>query len=100
MRFKRIWESQVAAKTSSVGNWTWLQSSHLFWDPQAGWLRRQRPVPGSPGVEADATSHHRCPKTCGVWSAQLLQEDNTHIKLTLRGTVKGSKQPPILLVVS
>lgn len=57
-------------------------------------------MPGSSGLEVGATSHHKCPKTCGVWSAQLLQKDNIHIKLTLRGTVKGSKQPPILLVVS
>lgn len=57
-------------------------------------------MPGSPGLEVGATSHHRCPKTFGVWSAQLLQEDNTHIKLALRGTVKGSKQPPILLGVT
>lgn len=39
MRFKRIWQSQVAAKTSRVGSWTWLQSSHLFWDHKTAWLR-------------------------------------------------------------
>lgn len=76
MRFKRIWQSQVATKTSRVGSWIWLQSSHLFGDAKTGWLRRQRPVPGSPGLEVGATSHRRLPKTCGVWSARLLQEES------------------------
>lgn len=49
-------------------------------------------MPGSPGLEVGATIHHRHPKTCGICSARLLQEENTDIKLTLRGTVKGSKQ--------
>lgn len=57
-------------------------------------------MPGSPGLEVGAMIQHRLPKTCVVWSAQLLQEENTDIKLTLRGTVKGSNNPPTLRVVS
>lgn len=58
---------------------------------------RQRPVPGSPGLDVGATIQHRHPK---IWSAWLLQEENTDIKLTLRGTVKGQNNLPVLQVVS
>lgn len=61
---------------------------------------RQRPGPGSPGLEVGATIHRRHPKTCGIWSARLLQEENTDIKLTLRRTVKDQNNLPILQVVS
>lgn len=37
---------------------------------------------------------YRCPETCGLWSAQLLQERYTSLKLTLKGDSKPIKTKP------